>query len=378
MTGKIPSFYISENPGITTIVTASTSSASPPNTGIQSPAFLSLLKVAKQTLKDLDEPFLFTQAKQKAYINYAYYPNSWQEASKLHRTIPYDRKMCAMQKLATLAAKHSEVIIRSQGYKNSEGERKTIAERMGDIEVVLGDEKELLRVAQEVFNDAYVIHPAGVDTSTVSVTGEDGIESRVSISVKEEHWELMTEALINLRQSEINSKDYVWPKIFGPEMAGIRPESGIIHLSRAAPEVAAKIAEWVHGEMLNIAGRELYEDELYNVLTPGTQKIRGGISYSEKPATSSEKVSSGEEKVHAMALALEDHKLKNMPLEEALFKRLKEHGYSSSNPAFAHREGENELLVHEKVKILESLTSPEISSASYQAARTRFERLLKQ
>ncbi|HVK95052.1 MAG TPA: T3SS effector HopA1 family protein [Noviherbaspirillum sp.] len=352
-------------------LSSAVASAVPRASSIRMPAFRSLFALAENTANQLrgtkNNP---DRIKDKTYDNYTRFPHSREDILRMREQRNETQYRKSVEALAILSDTYADsvtIFLQSNYSRECETPREALQRRE-----VRTDRPELLH---EVFRNPYVIHP--LRSSAVSAADKDGIESRLSITVKPEYADLLAEVLVEFCSADREGLHSA--KVMGPIDHGARSETGILYLSQTDPEIAAVFAECIHKNLeskvrmlldksdsephqngndswLKQARMDISAGTFYTGAPPGTQPVRPGIAYSEKPPAFEKEISSGRAKSETISFAIDDHLNFQEDLESALLEHLDACGYSTINPAFAYRDGDTPQAIQERVDLLQKLT----------------------
>ena len=328
-------------------VSASTSA----NPALQSPAFQSLLEITKRVVAQFkDQPKPDSKAVKKcAYKNYAYYPHFLEEASELYYQRPPEKSEESLLHLFDLATRHSESILIEMQSRNNDLLREF------PLREFLEDPSKFPDVNEEIlFVDNYLIlHP---NSKNCPLTGDDGIEGKLSFNVNENYAAIFVEVLIDLCMNQVEGISQA--KFNGPGYHGIRSETGMIYLPDSDAERVSRVSGIVHQKMLEKLGLEVPPDDLYIPTAPGSQEDPIGFGYTEKSLGAERGISTAQERAGAITLTAMDclEADQEEPEPSLLLSYLDKAGFSIFNSAFAARPGDTLDSIRHKEKVLRSWT----------------------
>lgn len=344
---------------------------------LQEPAFNSLLDLAKSVLRDRTLPTWNQQHLEAAvYSNYAVTTRSSIDRQRIqarHTSEEYEQTVHFMDRLAL--AHGDTVRIYMQNFPDNATRERPLHALWN-----AATSRNYVAACRQLYNSHFAIEP--LHRRTRQYAGADGIESRLSITTKPVYSHQLAAALADICGS--GSDGFVKAKLVSANSLESRTETGILYLSEANPQTAATLAACIDEKLkanirkvieesgdlpaeqagvqwLRDAVADLTRDDLYRDSPPGTVLARAGIAYSEKPRDSEHRRSSGQERAKVVADAIADHRILGKDLALALADRLKQAGFSTVNPAFAHRPDEDIDAVRNRVHLLQSLAPDNFS-----------------
>ena len=175
----------------------------------------------------------------------------------------------------------------------------------------------------------FYIHPRTISKGS----SKDGIESRISLSVKPNHVIKVAKKLADELGGKFNDILFCY-KVMAAKEHGQRPDNIVIYLRQTNAKRAKQFAEHLNHSIPTDAWEQ--QSPL------GMHAFFPGIAYGECPPKTN--TSFGRNRAEVIAKAILKHMTDQTPLDDAVKETLKSHQCSLENPAFVERPGLEGIL----------------------------------